>query len=153
MPKPLYTIAGHMRLTDRTSGSGLFQWHAVRDLSLPAKISHYGMQFDATQAIRDAGWESDGSPLTVTVQEAHAPLTSADTIGAVVALASGVPNLDAATDEELEQHANTLQALALYTELSKRARASRLRGDVAYAMNIERAMEGLLEGLPAWARW
>jgi hypothetical protein len=68
-------------------------------------------------------------------------------------LTLNTPNLDACTDEELEQWCDAFNVLACICSLMRMSRRDRRTGDVQIAMKHEARADELHRALPAGVRW
>jgi hypothetical protein len=68
-------------------------------------------------------------------------------------MSRGIPNLDDASNDELESIYGVLQKLTLYITAKKAARECRENGVHQGALDIEKRLDEIYSTLPAWATW
>jgi hypothetical protein len=66
---------------------------------------------------------------------------------------AGVPNLDSCHIDYLDVVKTTFTALTSYCHYRKQADFFRKNGSIEKAQALEKVMERVYSGLPAWAKW
>lgn len=64
-----------------------------------------------------------------------------------------IPNLDAATEEELEEFKSAFHSLSHYAEFKKHAIERRKEGHIKEARYAEKLCQQIYTNLPNWAKW
>lgn len=65
----------------------------------------------------------------------------------------GIPNLDCATADELEEYRATFVLLAEYASIKTAAMEARVNGHIDLATKFENQLDDLYIKLPEWVSW